>query len=276
MASCIQCDNEIGEAAFCPYCGAAQDPSFNVASQTASAQNKNDVQGQMAIHDQLAQLAAVEPSGTTVGSTAPKNIRGRILLLINGVIFAILIALVGIGLSTAVHWTKVDVPEHPETFHNELQDTGTYDVNRDNVFPLRNVVNENATPCYVGQDWTDCTNLLIAEYNSSCTGRPISTETTRIRRDYFHPEKIPDEMVDYGKSSADLCNDYADMIDEMQEQDGYGVYVASLGDWGYLHSERRYEVVSVSNNDYSPAITHEAVCYFGFLGECDMPDKNKK
>jgi hypothetical protein len=128
---------------------------------------------------------------------------------------------------------KIDVPAHPETFHAETYLTGYYDISDDHV-----------NPCWIGEDWTTCTNYAVQTYNSTCAAFPLT----------------------YAGSA--YCRNYAAMIDTMQAQDRYGYYVVSLGTWGTLSAVPESATEQVSNNDYRAAITHKAVCVFGFLGEC--------
>lgn len=136
--------------------------------------------------------------------------------------------------ATARHWTAVDVAEHPETFHTEEYETGLYDVTMDDV-----------NPCWVNQDWTDCTNLYVSSYNAACVGVQLTA------------------------AASTLCTQYASLIEDMKAQDGDGYYVATLGGNGNLHRTAERATREVSNNDYTPAQTHEAVCYLGFIGECE-------
>ncbi|WP_315105263.1 hypothetical protein [uncultured Microbacterium sp.] len=136
--------------------------------------------------------------------------------------------------ATARHWTKIDVPEKPETFHSEEYETGKYLVADDGV-----------SPCAVDQDWTDCIGLMEAEYAGACAG------------------------VDLVPASADLCAQHRTEIDRMIAEDADGMYVASLGDFGHLTRTPETATRQVSNDDAEPAVTHEAVCYLGFLGECE-------
>jgi hypothetical protein len=169
-----------------------------------------------------------------VAAPARKNVGLWVTLSILGALLLIVAIVVVTAFTTARTWTKVDVPEQPETFHSETYETGRFDVTMDAV-----------NPCYVDQDWTDCTNLLLATYNATCVG------------------------VELTESATVLCTDYNGAILEMQAQDTPGSYVATLGTYGNLTRTAETDVRQVSNNDYRPAETHEAVCYLGFLGECE-------
>ena len=145
-------------------------------------------------------------------------------------------ALVAVGFGTAQHWTKVDVPEQKETFHSEEYETGSY-----------YVLDDGKNPCYIGQDWTDCTNLMIAEYNWACTSG----------------SRIPSYF------GGDACEEYSANIDRMQSVGGYGYTVSTLGGYGHLTKEPEVDTRQISNNDYRPAVSHDAICYLGFIGECE-------
>lgn len=157
-----------------------------------------------------------------------------VTLSILGALLLIAAIVVVFAFATARHWTKVDVPEQPETFYSEEYETGRYDVTMDDV-----------NPCTVNQDWTDCTNLMVATYTAAC----VDVELT--------------------ESATLLCTDYSGAIDEMKAQDGDGYYVATLGTYGTLTQTPEIDTRQVSNDDYKPAVTHEAVCYLEFIGECE-------
>ncbi|WP_164233680.1 hypothetical protein [Microbacterium hydrocarbonoxydans] len=156
-----------------------------------------------------------------------------VALSVIGALILIAIVVVVAAFATARHWTKIDVPEQPETFHTEEYETGRYDVTMDTV-----------NPCWVDQDWTDCTNLMVATYNGACVDVQLTAD------------------------AAALCDEYSAAIEEMKAQDGDGYTVASLGSFGNLHRAAETATREVSNNDGRPAVTHEAVCYLGFIGEC--------
>ncbi|MFJ4224906.1 hypothetical protein [Microbacterium sp. NPDC089695] len=170
------------------------------------------------------------------GLAAPprRNVGLWVTLSILGALLLIVAIVVVTTFATARTWTKVDVPEQPETFHSETYETGRFDVTMDAV-----------NPCFVDQDWTDCTNLLVANYNAACVG------------------------VELTENATILCDDYNGAILEMQAQDTPGSYVATLGTYGNLTRTPETDVRQVSNDDYRPAETHEATCYLGFIGECE-------
>jgi len=140
-----------------------------------------------------------------------------------------------IAFATARHWTKVDVPEHPETFRSEEYLTGAYEVEQDGI-----------NPCWVDQDWTDCINEMVDQYNGACAN------------------------VELTVSADALCTRYGESIDEMKREDRAGWVVETLGGWGHLSRYSEMSMRQVSNDDFRPAVTHEAVCYLGFLGECEQ------
>ncbi|MFJ3471921.1 hypothetical protein ACIPJ1_03220 [Microbacterium maritypicum] len=157
-----------------------------------------------------------------------------VALSIVGALLLLAIIVVVVAFTTARHWTKVDAPEKPETFHSEEYETGLYLVADDGV-----------SPCAVDQDWTDCIDAMEAQYAGACAG----------------VELVP--------AAAMLCEQHRAEIDRMRAEDSEGSVVASLGDFGHLTRTPEVATRQVSNNDYEAAVTHEAVCYLGFLGECD-------
>lgn len=168
----------------------------------------------------------------------PARKKHTALWVILSLLVVLILAVIGttvFAFLTARHWTAVDVPEHPETFHTEEYDTGLYDVTDDGI-----------NPCWVNQDWTDCTNLYVASYNAACTGVSLTANGSAV------------------------CTEYASMIETMKSQDGDDYYVATLGGYGSLHQTAERSTREVSNDDYTPAETHEAVCYLGFIGECEV------
>ncbi|HZU92181.1 MAG TPA: hypothetical protein VFF85_01065 [Microbacterium sp.] len=179
---------------------------------------------------------AAYPDFAAMAPPAGARRKHTVLWVILSILLVLILAIVGTAVfafATARHWTAIDVPEHPETFHSEEYDTGLYDVTMDEI-----------NPCWVNQDWTDCTNLYVASYNAACSGVSLTDQGSAV------------------------CTDYADMIEQMKAADGDGYYVETLGDYGGLHQTAERATREVSNNDYAPAETHEAVCYLGFIGEC--------
>ena len=175
--------------------------------------------------------AQAEPSTPAT----PKR-RTSAALVVATTLGAVLIAAVGVVLlavNTAERWTKIDVAAQKETFRSEEYETGNY------------VVTDNGvSPCYVDQAWYECRNSMVAEYNRECVGRSIAAQSVAV------------------------CNSYGDEIDRMESVGEFDWVVESLGGFGYLQSTPETDSRQVSNNDYRAAITHEAVCYFGFVGEC--------
>lgn len=178
--------------------------------------------------------AAQFAGAPALSTPARRNVGLWVTLSILGALLLILAIVVVTAFATARTWTKVDVPEQPETFHSETYETGRFDVAMDTV-----------NPCYVDQDWTDCTNLLLANYTATCVG------------------------VELTESATALCAEYNSVILDMQAQDTPDSYVATLGTYGGLSRTPETDVRQVSNGDYRPAETHEAVCYLGVFGECE-------
>jgi hypothetical protein len=138
-----------------------------------------------------------------------------------------------ITVETAEVRTVIDRPEKPETFTSEEYLTGKYTVNSD-----------NKSVCWVGQPYSDCINAHVDQYNYACAD------------------------IELAFLGSVTCNSYLRTIDEMKAEDRPGWIVSSVGGPGHL--SRRAEVSSrkVGNDDYEPAVTHTAVCYLGFIGEC--------
>jgi len=180
------------------------------------------------ITDPTSPSTTAQPTPAAISADKPRSAQPMIWS-----IAGVLLVLTIITFSTADRWEKVDIPEHKETFHTETYETGLW------------VVKEyGGNPCWVGQNWTDCSNTAVSEYNGSCVGVHLTTQ------------------------SWNLCSAYSDMIDDMQSRGGWGYTVARLGGWERLTRSPETKIRSVSNNDYRPAVTHEAVCYLGFIGEC--------
>ena len=161
-------------------------------------------------------------------SRPEKNNRKKLILWLS--LSAVVILFIT-AIATARHWEKTDVPEHAETFHSETYLTGNYDI-----------IDDHVSPCYVLQSWVGCTNLYVDEFNASCASFPLTD------------------------AASNFCDSYRAMIEDMQSQSWS--YMASLGTAGHLTAVAEEATESVSNNDYRAAITHKAVCYLGFLGEC--------
>ncbi|MFF7292326.1 hypothetical protein ACFY9N_07290 [Microbacterium sp. NPDC008134] len=180
--------------------------------------------------------AATAPYGMP-GSDAPAKKKRTGLWVTLSIVGALLIAaiiVVVIAFTTARHWTKTDVAEKPETFHTEEYETGLY-----------NVADDGVSPCTVNQDWTDCIGLMEAEYAGACAD------------------------VELTGSATLLCTQHRTEIDRMRDLDQEGMYVSSLGSFGHLTKTAETATREVSNEDYEPAVTHEAVCYLEFIGECE-------
>ena len=283
---CVKCGEEIGEARACRWCGTMQPKGGTRESEEVAAKadeqdkdreentatEKNDEEdaamteknggGEDDVADE-ARSTEKNEGGQADGSSdvaERKRVgRGRKLVIVNGCIAAVLLAFIAFALTTAERWEKVDVPEHIDPSSAREVPTGNYIVTMDNI-----------SPCYVGQDWTDCINAYIAQYNAACT-LPLSDSRTLTRRkdgSYSTAHLRHNSHVQTAAvrriSSRTLCQDYADMISEMQAEDQPGYYVVGLGSWGHLTSTPETETVY----DIIPAQTHEAVCYLGFIGEC--------
>lgn len=180
--------------------------------------------------------APTAPHGTSEGqATAKKKRTGLwITLSIVGALLIAAIIVVILAFTTARHWTKTDVAEKPETFHTEEYETGLY-----------NVIDDGASPCFVNQDWTECADAMEAQYAGACA----DVELTLL--------------------AEAVCNRHRTEIDRMRSIDQEGFYVSALASLGKLTRTPETATREVSNDDYEPAVTHEAVCYFEFIGECE-------
>ncbi|MGN7976606.1 hypothetical protein ACTJJ4_03460 [Microbacterium sp. 22195] len=181
--------------------------------------------------------AVIEPApfGMLDAASPPrrKNVGLWVTLAIVGVLILAVATTTVYAFVTARHWDKVDVPAQAATTHSEEYETGRYDVTMDTV-----------NPCAVRQDWTECTDAMARQYELACAG------------------------VELTEAAVQTCAQYSAAIDDMKHQDGDGYYVDTLGDFGHLSRTPEIGTREVSNNDARPAITHRAVCYLGFIGEC--------
>ena len=80
---------------------------------------------------------------------------------------------------------------------------------------------------------------MVNEYNRACVGVALTS------------------------SASSTCNAYSTEIDQMKQQGGWGYVVMSLGSFGHLNRSQETGTRQVSNNDFRPAVTHEAVRYLG-------------
>lgn len=181
-----------------------------------------------------------DPSAGFVGAPSsdapPKKKRTGlwVTLSILGALILIIGIVVILAFTTARHWTKTDVAEKPETFYTETYETGLY-----------NVADDGVSVCAIDQDWTECADAMEAQYAGACAGVELTVPATV------------------------LCAQHRTEIDRMRSLDQEGYIVAALGSFGHLTRTAETSTREVSNEDYEPAVTHEAVCYFEFLGECE-------
>ncbi len=175
--------------------------------------------------------AAPAPSDAPPPGPARRRRRAPIVAAVLVVVG--LAAAAGVVVATARHWTKVDVPEQAETFHEEEYETGSF------VVEL-----VAGSPCTSGQATSECVALLEAEYQAVCVAQPITPE------------------------SGEVCETSREAWDWLLEMDMTGFVIDQVADQNHLTSTPEIATRQVSNEDYVPAVTHEAVCYAGFIGEC--------
>ena len=177
---------------------------------------------------------------STVAAWVPRK-RTPALIWVAASVAAVAVAIVGVLLVATFgveRWEKVVTPEQPETFSTVEVPSGVYAVTE-----------VDGSPCWVGQDWNDCINLRIDQWNFACAERYLT------------------------ESSMVLCDAYDDSIYEMQSQNlGWGSTVSSLGGWGKLEISEQMTRKRVSNNDYVPAQTRQATCLLGVFIECRWHD----
>lgn len=220
--------------AFCTSCGnELDDAPFCI---NCGAKNETSSHEYRKVNPETVQEQAVSPNLLIASSGIMNNPSAgtdkKKYFVVGGLAVGLILVLFVIASVTAKHWVKVDVPAHAETFHSETYLTGAY-----------NIVDDGVTPCYLRQSWIGCANSYVNEYNSTCAVYPLTP------------------------SASTYCSSYRAMIDDMQSQSWS--YVASLGTTGRLTAIPEEATEQVSNNDYRPAVTHEAVCYLGFIGECE-------
>ncbi len=290
---CKSCREEIGNAKTCEKCGTLQDEtSETVIEDVLAADSNSEEEGKQADDEQDADRVRrfCRKCGSELGDDGicpkcgillykeedkednaseeskqnedsegnKKNSALRTIAINLGITAALICAIAFVmwyGVDTAYRWEKVDDPGTWETY-----ETGYYIITMDEV-----------NPCYVGQDWTDCIAAHQAEYNRECT-KPIATgnrnRASGRAADGFAPYRQI-ALRRMGPRNQELCNRYAEMIADMQAEDEPGYYVASLGSWGHLHSTPETERQLVGRE------THDAVCYYGFLGECPEDEEDE-
>lgn len=248
QAQQVHADAQSSQDWYAYWLSVSGQPAAEAVASTAAAPGTAEVLGG---HD-FTRTGAFASGSTATAATLPDHAAGGaaptlaappakrsrvglwVTLSLIGALALIAAIVVIVAVVTARHWTKVDVPEKPETFHSEEYETGLYLVSDDGV-----------SPCAVDQDWTDCIAAMEAQYAGACAG----------------VELVPD--------AAALCGQHRAEIDRMRAEDSEGSVVASLGDFGHLTRTPETATRQVSNNDHEPAVTHQAVCYLGFLGECE-------
>jgi hypothetical protein len=213
---------------FCTQCGVSNAGENKFCSSCGAKAGDKVVVKAQAVPEEKVENYQLENQSET---SNPLKDKQKTAILIGGLAVALVAVFIIITFSTARHWTKTIVPERAETFSAETYFTGNY-----------NIVDDNVTPCWIRQSWVGCSNLYVDEYNATCAAYSLTS------------------------SGSAVCANYRSMIEDMQSQSWS--YVASLGGYGRLTAVPEEATRQVSNNDYRPAKTKEAVCYLGFLGEC--------
>ncbi|WP_157537138.1 hypothetical protein [Nocardioides sp. Root190] len=156
------------------------------------------------------------------------------VMVVSGIGLSAVVLLV-VAVATADRWTAVDAPAQPAVYSTAEHETGEYEV-LDDLTP----------PCSIGQDWNACVKVYVKSHAAACQGVKLAAE------------------------AQDYCDGYGKMIDEMRNADsGPDDYVSSLGYYGLLTKYALLDVTRTLTVEPKPARTHEAVCYLGFVGECD-------
>lgn len=226
---CVNCGEELHGQQFCTSCGTAAESATNSIVPPARPTLNPSPQSPGRTLEPNPPGWPSEPVSASNGTRKTK----RSPWLVPGIVVGVIALIFVIAVATPERWTKVDVPAQAETFHSEKYETGNY-----------NVSDNGISPCWVGQDWYDCINMRISNYNSACAEVPLTTNAKTV------------------------CQVRSDTIDEMQSKGGYGWTVTSVGSQGTLTRSPEIATKKVSNNDARPAVTHDAVCYLGFIGEC--------
>ena len=200
---------------------------------------------------ELPGFLAIDPETTPPleARLAAAEASNRRLRLVGVAALMTVIVLVVAGVGTARHWTKIDVPAQPETFRTQTYKTGSFVVKDD-----------GRSPCTVGQAWSGCISEMSTEYSAACGGPPPG--------DPYFSDIIISSLRKLTAKSEQVCDAYAREIVRMQQQ-ADATYVATVGGFGRLTRTPQRATRKVSNNDRRPAVTHEAVCYLGFIGDCE-------
>lgn len=220
--NCSNCGFETSNTNFCRNCGVKIATTNSVPPSSAKSS--------------ITKLGNI--SVNTIDKPAPSKM--LLLLRSNWILFSgsalvLVILVLLLGNATGVKWEKIDVPEHEMTYHSETELTGKNDV-----------VDNHIPPCFVGEDWVECVNIHVAEFNATCASASLTP------------------------AAHTVCDNYSAMIEGMKAKSRNGTYVSTLGTWGSLSLVPETKTISVSNDDYIAAITHIATCYFGFIGECEQ------
>lgn len=269
FTKCPVCGNDVPTGKFCPLCGSEINadapadktmPAKAVPSESITitdSNNKDAIQKNDATENANIVVAMPTDAANYIAShststyenigyaptvaqeaTAERN-SYKIAFIVLLTLALCVILVVAYAFATVEKRTVIDVESYE-------RGTGVYNVSMD-----------SDNPCYIGEDWTDCINAYVDEYNSSCANR-------KLTKGYIDSVDIFLNGSTTNATGSSLCKAYSNHIDEMKEKDCPGCYVSSLGSWGHLHVEELTKTV--------PAVTHEAVCYLGFIGECIEED----
>lgn len=186
-----------------------------------------------------AESAAADPHSepTPALGQSDKRRRGRWWVPVS-IVAAVLLVFAGVvayAVASAERWTKVD---QEEVAHYIQVPDGTW-----------HVTHEDKDICFVGQSYWACIDEYTDEWNFACAGR------------------VHDAI------SRTICDNYYDMIQKMKND-------AAANEFSEVSGLVQSGLLSISENTKrervidQPELSHKAICYLGFIGEC--PEKDER